>query len=173
MIFNCVLGLQEINKEKLRINYRTAVRAVIWKDNKILMVHSNRGDYKFPGGGLNKDESHEEALKREVREETGYIINNVKDKIGVIIERKLDDYEENSIFEMTSYYYLCEITSNQTTQQLDDYEEELEFHPIWIGVDKAIELNEETLKDDNKEKNPWTYREVAVLKALKEYYVHV
>lgn len=170
MIFNYVLGIQEAEKEKININYREAVRAIILQDNNIFMVHTNKGDYKFPGGGVKKAESHEDTLKREVREETGYIVNKVVDKIGIVIERKLDEYEENSVFEMSSYYYLCEISDNKVVQQLDDYESELDFQPLWIPLDKAIHSNEEILKKNDKNKNAWVYRETNVLKALKEHY---
>lgn len=169
MLFNYVLGLQEISKEKVNVNYREAVRAIILQNNSILMVHTNKGDYKLPGGGVNKEETHQDTLKREIKEETGYIVNNVKDKIGIIIERKLDQYEENSVFEMISYYYLCELSSNKTSQQLDSYESELDFRPVWIQLDKAIHSNEEILKKDNN-KNDWIYRETNVLKALMGYY---
>lgn len=56
MIFNQVLGLKEVNKDKVNISFREAVRAIIVQDKKILMVHSNKGDYKFPGGGANNEE---------------------------------------------------------------------------------------------------------------------
>lgn len=173
MAFNYILGIQQLNKEKVNINHREAVRAVILKDNNILMVHNNKGDYKFPGGGANKEENHEQTLKREVEEETGYIINNVKDMLGVFTERKLDDFEENSIFEMVSYYYICELSDNKTIQKLDDYENELDFKPVWIAINEAIRLNEEVIKKDNTNKNSWIYRETKVLKAIKEDYINL
>lgn len=146
MIFNHVSGIQDVDKEKTSIRHREAVRAVVFKNNKILMVHNNKGDYKFPGGGANKEESHEQTLEREVREETGHAVVNVKDKIGVFTERKLDQFEENSVFEMTSHYYLCEVSDDKTVQELDDYEAELDFQPVWISFDEAIRSNEEILK---------------------------
>lgn len=168
MFFNYELGLQNLDKEKVKMNYRVAVRAIIFKDNDLLMVHTNKGDYKFPGGGVNSEESHEEALKREVSEETGYILDSVSDKVGVITERKADEYEESSVFEMSSHYYICEISNSTTIQQLDDYEAELDFRPVWISVDKAIEINEEILNEDNKDRNPWVDRDTSVLKEIKE-----
>lgn len=66
------------------------------------MVLSNKGDYRFLGGGINKEESYEETLKREVRKETGYIIDNVINRICIVTERNVEEYEENSIFEMIS-----------------------------------------------------------------------
>ena len=47
--------------------------AVIIKDKKILLTQRGYGEYKdkweFPGGKIEKDESKEEAIKREIKEE--------------------------------------------------------------------------------------------------------
>ena len=165
MKFNEILGIKEI-EDDVKINNRVAVRAVISQDDKLLMVHSNKGDYKFPGGGVHKQEKYEDALKREVEEETGYILNNVKGVAGTIIERKKDELENNAVFQMTSYYYLCEASDRKTSQKLDDYEAELDFSPEWIRLDEAIAENEKALK--NTDRNAWTYRETLALKRLKE-----
>lgn len=170
MVFNYELGIKEINIEKQKINHREAIRSVIFKDNNLLMVHTNKGDYKFPGGGANKEESHKETLAREVKEETGYIISEVKNKLGVVTERNLDSYEDNAIFEMVSSYYLCYLSDDKTVQNLDAYEAELNFQPVWISIDKAICFNEEVLKRDKTQINDWVNRETIVLKVLKEYF---
>jgi len=49
--------------------YRVAVRAIIMKDGKYLMVQENEGWYAFPGGGIEYGESPIEALIREFKEE--------------------------------------------------------------------------------------------------------
>ena len=53
---------------------RTAIRGIIVKDDNILLIRTSKGDLKFPGGGLEGNEMYEEALIREIREETGYKI---------------------------------------------------------------------------------------------------
>lgn len=169
ILFNYVLGLQDV-KGRINIIVREAVRAIILSKDGIFMVHNNKGDYKFPGGGINKKEKNEEALMREVKEETGYLLESVTKKIGIVAERNVDKYEKDSVFEMISHYYLCKISDKQVFQQLDDYEAELEFQPIWINIEKAIQENEQILKDETKEKNPWVNRETTVLKKLKEYH---
>lgn len=167
MFFDIVIGDQEIEINRQKKNYREAVRAVIFQDNKILMVHSNRGDYKLPGGGVKKEENHIEALKREVEEETGYKTNEVKDKIGIVKEISLDEYEKDAVFQMTSHYYLCEVSSAQMLQRLDDYEAELDFHPVWISLQDAIYQNENAVKKEVK--NKWIHREITVLRKLELY----
>lgn len=168
MIFNYELGLKKEHMENRENNYRQAVRGIIVKDNKILMVHTNKGDYKFPGGGVNKEEIFEETLIREVCEETGYTVSNIQGKMGVMVERKVDDFDETSMFEMTSHYYLCEVSNTKIAQNLDDYEADLDFQPVWMLIDEAIKINEEILKKDSNNRNPWVDRDTLVLKELRK-----
>lgn len=168
MVFNEVIGIQN-KPAKAGIIHRVAVRAIVWKDKKLLMVLNNKGDYKFPGGGVEENEDYTEAVIREVLEETGYMIDRVDEKIGMVVERRVDIYKENTIFEMTSNYYLCTIHAEQTDQKLDDYEKELEFQPIWIDIDEAI-LRNEYLVSKNADMNQWIIRELFVLKKMKDHY---
>ena len=167
MIFDKVIGIEAIDKNKKR-NNRVAVRAIIYKDNKILMVSNNRGDYKLPGGGVHKNEDLLHALKREVLEETGYRVKRISNRIGHITERHNDTYMSDAIFEMKSEYYFCEVYDNPGEQKLDPYEEEQDFKPIWIELNDVIEKNEEVLEKGTE--NTWVTREVYVLKVLREYF---
>ncbi|WP_040213062.1 NUDIX domain-containing protein [Clostridium polynesiense] len=172
MTFNYVLE-QEIVKNQRKnpnISYREAVRAVIFKGSSIFMIRTNKGDYKFPGGGINKDETHAMALKREVEEETGYLINSINDLLGKVTEIKPDDYQADFIFKMESYFYLCDISNDKTLQNLDSYEADLDFTPVWISLDEVIYLNEKIINQGSKDENSWVHRETFVLKYLKEKY---
>lgn len=55
---------------------------MVWKDGKVLL-HQRKsahgeGEYSFPGGHLEMGESLEECAKREVREEAGIEIQNIR-----------------------------------------------------------------------------------------------
>ena len=65
MLFNRLLEIDKVSDSIGNVNYREAVRAVIIKKNKILMVHSINKDYKFPGGGIKKGENKIEAFVEE------------------------------------------------------------------------------------------------------------
>lgn len=167
MIFLKCLGNNDIVENGWKINNREAVRAVIFHNNEILLIHSYLGDYKFPGGGVERNESHTESLLREIAEETGYTNCLVQEKIGVVIEERIDEYEENTYFKMTSHYYICELAGEEKIdQQLDDYEYEQGFTPTWIGMAAAIEENEKIMNQFPK--NRWVFRETFVLKELKK-----
>ncbi|WP_281821029.1 NUDIX domain-containing protein, partial [Eisenbergiella massiliensis] len=50
---------------------KNAVRAIIIKNGLFAMQLGNSGEYKIPGGTVEEGESFEQALLREIREETG------------------------------------------------------------------------------------------------------
>lgn len=169
MIFNKWLGNKDIDEKEMKINNREAVRGVIVHNNKILLIQSNSGDYKFPGGGVEMGESHTEGLLREIAEETGYTNCLVKEKIGVVIEGHMDEYEENAYFKMISHYYICELAGEEKIeQQLDNYEYEQGFTPTWITIDTAIEENEKIMNQFPM--NSWVFRETFVLNELKSFF---
>lgn len=163
-MFNKRFGIEK--PEGAAMNYREAVRAVIMRDDPILLVQSNLGDYKFPGGGVEEGETHNDALVREVAEETGYVNGVIGGKVGLVVERSVDRYDEGAIFEMNSHYYFCEVTDETSPQRLDDYELEQEFTPKWVTLNKAIDQNDVALKSDSR--NSWIHRENAVLEELKK-----
>lgn len=167
MLFQEVLEIEDCCNGDSYIR-RQAVRAVVLKDNKLLLIHTNKGDYKFPGGGMEQEESHQETIIREVEEETGYRVDKVDELIGITIEKKPDKYDRTKIFEMTSYYYLCTVGSGQMEQKLDQYEAEQEFKPVWISPRNALSKNIELIKHRKSGLNPWICREVFVMQKLTE-----
>lgn len=165
MIFNIVFETTDCAGKDISL-CREAIRAVIYSQGKLLLVRTKKGDYKFPGGGVIQEESHAETLVREVREETGYQIEKVNDLLGVVIERRPDKYDSVKIFEMKSFYYLCDIGSKQEEQDLDDYENELEFKPVWVEPDNAYLQNAGLIAAKADDLNPWVDRETLVLQQL-------
>ena len=146
--------------------HRTAVRAVILRGPELLMVYSsNVGDYKFPGGGVDLGETHQQALARELLEECGASLLSVDGELGAVVEYNFAEEKEYDVFKMTSYYYFCQIREEFVSQKLDGYEKELGFQPLWINIDKAILLNRSLLETD--EIPYWLRREIFMLEYLK------
>jgi len=171
MLFNEELyrddkNLLDFNKGK--IISRKAVRAIILNKNYILMVFLGRtNEYKFPGGGVEENETIEEALKREVVEEVGYNVTKIVKKIGIITEYGIAMEGNGNIFKMVSEYYSVKIDCNQIDQKLDNYEKELLFKPCWIEIEKAYKENKKII-DDKCDSTPWIKRETRVLEIINE-----
>lgn len=122
---------------------RPSARGIIIKDNKVAMVHSTKYNYyKFPGGGIEKEELKEEALIREVREETGLeVISSKIREYGMVHRIQKGDYED--VFIQDNYYYLCNVKDIVNMQKLDDYEKDEGFTLEWISPEKAMKVNSE------------------------------
>jgi len=147
--------------------YRNAVRGVILRGRDLLMVHSTAvGDYKFPGGGVDSGESHEQALRREIREECGALLVEFGQGIGSVIEYNHPEESDFDVFKMTSHYYQCQVGDGFGAQTLDGYERDLGFKPVWINIDESILANKLLLDSD---KTPeWLKREIFVLEYIKQ-----
>lgn len=166
MLFNLCLGLDKI-PDGYEIIKRNAVRGVAFdSQGNLLMIRTKKGDYKFPGGGMNLSETLQQTLKREIAEETGFVLSNVLDVIGIVEERNIDRFDESKIFIMHSEYVRCEVDLTvQMAQNLDEYEKELDFKVEFVSIEDAIKSNT-ILLEQSDDINPWVMRETEVLKYL-------
>jgi len=166
-MFEMQLGEKEIPKG-IEVKERIAVRGVVWDGNKLLIIQTNKGDYKFPGGGMESGESYEDTLRREIMEETGYKVTSIGKKLGEVIQRNVDTYDASKFFSMRSIYYECTVSmENRNKQKLDAYENEQVFTPKFVEVDAVILQNEKVLKENNPNINNWVLRETKVLQLLR------
>lgn len=168
MFTNILYRKEELNLQGLSID-RSAVRAVILRGREVLMVYSaNVGDYKFPGGGVKKEETHSQALAREVLEETGARVTSIGELLGQVTEYDRPQEPEYQLFKMISFYYRVAIAEQFGSQDLEDYEKELGFKPVWVEINEAIQTNTEILKNLALKMPFWTRRELYVLQELKK-----
>lgn len=146
---------------------RDSVRAIIFHDDKLAMIKSDKfSEYKFLGGGIEPDEAHLDALAREVKEEGGLdiILSSVKEYGKTINRRKGQGH--NEIFEQESFYYFCDVNENKTDAKLDDgYETEYGYKLVYVTLTQAIEQNAKLL---NMPEMPWVERELFVLRQLQK-----
>lgn len=127
---------------------RPSARAIIIQDGKIAMVHSKKYHYyKFPGGGIEAAECMEDALVREVLEETGLcVIRNSIQEYGQV--HRVQKGTKEDIFIQDNYYFLCCVEESLGQQNLDRYEAEEGFTLEFLKPQLAIEVNRKTILDD-------------------------
>ena len=94
------------------------VAAIIKKDNHFLIVQRNRKKHmglkwEFPGGKVEKNETFEEALLREIKEEL-----NIK----IVLQDKIaeEKYKDEKI-DIVLHYFLC--TQEAGTIKLNEHED--------------------------------------------------
>ena len=148
---------------------RPSARAIIIKDDQVLLIYSRKYDYyKFPGGGIDKNETNIDALIREVKEETGYqIIPESIKEFGRVLRKQADSFYDKQIFVQENFYYLCDIGDEIADIKLDDYEKDEGFTTVWINPLSAAKHNHD-LKDFGADKT-LVNRDEKVLELLNDY----
>lgn len=156
---NYSLDLEEI--------YRVAVRGIIFIDGKLLLIESNLGEVKLPGGGKDSGEDDIKALVREVKEETGYdvILESIA-PFGEIEEKRLS-MREPMIWHHISRLYFCDVYPEKGLCDYTENEKKYGFKQVFYTLDEAIEKNRIMLEKEGKP--PWNHREYKTLLLIKDY----
>ncbi len=166
MLFEQYIG---INAESIdHTKARHTVKGISLDGDKILLLESNRGDLTFPGGGIEYKESHQDALVREIREETGHTCNVIGRNIGRIDLRREDIFDKSKMYELISHYYTFNVSSLMHELQLSEGERAFELKPVWIDLDEAIRRNKHYLEDGTTA-DYWINQELYVLEIIREH----
>lgn len=149
--------------DDMPLNERFGVRAIIKRNGLYVMQRSNEGDYKIPGGGVEKGEDLIEALIREVREETGLtVIRDSIKEIGEVQEIRRDSFDINCKYIAHSFFYFCDVEDECQDTQMTANELAKGYVPEWETLDNIIENNEKVQKEF------WTIRDTRFLKWMKD-----
>ncbi|MFA7314853.1 MAG: NUDIX domain-containing protein [Candidatus Magasanikbacteria bacterium] len=129
------------NKIEMNIDelfFRPAVYGIVFRDKEVLMFNQNFG-YTLPGGGVDIGETLEEALVREMKEETGYSV-----KIINIVEVKTNFFKlpgSNKNCQTIRMFFLCKIISNEILEiKLEKTEIAFNSKPEWVNLDNLDKI---------------------------------
>lgn len=122
---------------------RRIVRCILLNGkNEICLEHildddmfGHRDYYETPGGGVNEGELFLDALKREMKEEVGCLIEVVCE-IG-----KVKDYYNLIKRRNINYYYIAKVVGHCPTHLEPDEVKRID-KIIWVNIDEAISLYE-------------------------------
>lgn len=125
---------------------RHAVRGIILNENnEVFLIHikgkdqfGERDHYELPGGGIEENENDIDALRREISEEIGYEITDIKE-VGYI------EIEYHLLKRIDCQHYYLAYATKKHEKHLLDYEKQL-FKDV-----KLVNINEiEKFYQDNK-----------------------
>ena len=111
---------------------REACRAIIVKDNNILISYEEKNNQlMLPGGGIELEETHEQCLIREVEEETAYIVE-LKEKVITI-----NEYYDDTLW--INHYYTCSIVGEGSIK-LSQAEIQECIIAKWFNLDECLNI---------------------------------
>ncbi len=102
-------------KDVKGMHSQCGARAVlVYQDKYVVIFNRHWNLYTLPGGGIDKGETPEEALQREVLEETGFTVSECKKTILV------KEYFHDSVWE--HHFFLCKANEAPKSVNLTDEE---------------------------------------------------
>lgn len=130
------------------MNYEICCGAVVFNNNKVLIIKHKYGHISFPKGHVEGNETEEETAIREVREETGIDIEIINDK-KYYVQYETDN---NSIEKVT--YFIGKMIGGKLNPQLNEinscfFEDENKVSDL-ITYDNDREMYLDILKDIKK-----------------------
>jgi len=106
---------------------------VLNSENKLLLIRGDKWDgaYVVPGGHVEFGETLEEALHRELHEETGLVISNPV-FLGIQEAVQDPDFSANRHFILVDYMCQCHNTNTTPSQEAQEC--------IWVTREEALKL---------------------------------
>ncbi len=125
-----------------KLEWRPSAYAIVINDGKILLT-KQFGKYHLPGGGIELGENPEEAVVREVIEETGYKVSNPRavDILATFFSWKEGKQEWH--YHSILLFYVCRFEGGKPSiENMEEGEANSAELPEWVGLDDldGIEL---------------------------------
>lgn len=125
------------------LQWRPSVYGIVIKDDAILLSPQFEDNhYDLPGGGVNLGEHLEDAVIREVKEETGLDVKNPK-SLKIISSIFTFSHDTGETRHCIMIYYVCDFVGGTiSTEGFDESEKNYAKEAVWLPLDKldSIEL---------------------------------
>ena len=148
---------------------RYASRGIVIKDNQVALINKqNKNEYKLPGGGIENNETKEQAFYREILEEVGCEVE-IKDYLGMIIEEK-----SNTNFKQISYVFVANVINDTNHLNLTKKEIDEGTRLLWVTPQEALDLIKDSIEKIKGSKYDSKYRSMFMVKRdakILEYYL--
>jgi len=143
---------------------RRASRAVVFdKDKNVALLNVTKNNYhKLPGGGIEEGESIDAALRRELLEEIGCAVENVRE-LGII-----EEYRGKFELHQISYCFIADLSGEKGEPNFDEGEIEDGFKPEWLSLEDAIRTLEGETGVEDYEGKFIRVRDLALLEEARD-----
>ena len=123
------------------LRHRDAVRGIVVNDRgEIGLIHvrgvdgfGNRDHYELPGGGIEPGETMEQAVAREIEEELGWQVDNIR-PVGII------ENEYNLLGRVDAQHFFLAHGVRNVGQKLLDYEKEIFSEVVFFPKDEILRM---------------------------------
>lgn len=167
---DCILDIQHpaYPEAPRAIAQRRAVRGVVLRDTRILLLYTRRyDDYSLPGGGVDASESLEDALLREMMEETGARAIRLLAPLGRVEERR-PHWGQFDAMHMQSFVFHCAVDGELGEPAMEHYESANGMRPLWVELSEAIDHNQTVIQRAATSMGTSIIRETRLLQWIQE-----
>ena len=115
---------------------RNGARGIVEREDGLIAIlnKTNKNEYKLPGGGIEHNETPEEAFKREVLEETGCEVEIIE-CLGTTEEYKTFDN-----FKQISYVFVGKVIKDTKQLNVTQKEKEEGAKLLWETPENGLKL---------------------------------
>jgi 8-oxo-dGTP diphosphatase len=126
--------------ESSELKWRPSAYGIVIKDKNVLLSKQFGDKYDLPGGGVDIEESLEDAVIREVKEETGLNVKHPK-FAGFKESFFWDSHFSQNAYHSLVFYFECEFVGGElSTVGFDEAEKQYAEIAEWIPIDKLDDL---------------------------------
>lgn len=144
----------EASFDKAKATFRPAIYGILIRDDRLLCVQPRWDDkLALPGGAIELGENFDEALKRELLEETGHKIELCYGEPFKINTLLYADTKKKINTQRIDFYFEIKSNGIDDTVDIDEEIEDL----MWIPIEKITEED-------------FTFYQKEVIKKIKEVY---
>lgn len=123
-----------------RLSFRPGVYGLVVNCGRLLFAfYPHLGSYTLPGGGANPDETLEEALVREIKEETGLAV-----RVGRLLHFAQEFFVHpapSRPCNCLSFFYLCELVGDDDIPETVEHPDFPDAGACWIDIDQLSEFD--------------------------------
>jgi 8-oxo-dGTP diphosphatase len=129
------------------LTWRPSAYGIVLKDGKVLVSRQTNG-YDLPGGGFEADETAEQAVVREVLEETGVqskVVRRASPPITTYFKRT---HKDGTCIESEMHYFVCAYVGGEiSTKGFDENEKEYGLPAEWLDVSDLADITVASAND--------------------------